>query len=727
LKTIVINLDSAEITLVSFDVFDTVITRKSGTPETIFRRTGEKLRDQGLLDIPPRAFEQMRAEAERRTRKHRPQREINLAEIYQEMNRLWFFPETKLRELMHRELETERENLYAIPGAVKLIEQARQAGKRIVFVSDMYLPKYFLREVLIEQHLMADGEGLYVSSEWGGSKAGGRLFPLLLQQEKLKGAQVLHLGDSLYCDVVRATEQGIQARQITRGSLNRFELALAKAEAELFERPGQLAGFARQARLNAQANGEYFVAARMGSSLAGPLLTAYAEWVLRTALKRQLRRLYFLARDGEVLMRLCEVLAPFVGAADIELKYLYGSRETWSPAAQLPMDEAAADFFARQIAWTASTWEHCVEYLGFTPAEINATSLQDKWGATVKNLEWKKQIFRDVAGNPVLGPKLRQRLGEKTALAARYMREQGLAEPVPSGLVDCGWSGTWTDLIGDLVETQGGRRPLVFFLGQRKRSSPARSETLAWMFDHERGSGLKTVPDFFHVVVEFLLTANHGRTIGFEERDGALHPKLAPVDWQGFAPASWKVFREALLAFAKNYAEDLKPNRESVDLRPTLNELVILSWEQPTVEEAQFLAGHTIGLSPSRTNTNGLARAYRWPDGLRLSFRGQLPGYPPFWWHEGALALSKPKIRKTMAFLWRGWQLLRALRDNGCGGLAAKRLVRLLGASARKLNQELDSREENSACCFVTAPAQTVIPPRTPRAVSARPAEKTKS
>ena len=679
------HLDAAGIKLASFDVFDTLISRKCGAPETLFRMAGQKLRNRGLLNLSARLFEQMRVRAERQARQHRALGEVTLTDIYAELNRFWLFPETTLREMIDCELQTERENLVAIPGAFALVEQARRAGKRIAFISDMYLPQEFLREVLIEFNFLRPGDQLYVSNHWGATKAGGTLFPMVLQHQKLAGVEVLHLGDSFDCDVLRAREQGIRAWQLTRGSLNRFEAVLVRAEAEMCEEARGLAGFARQARLQADETGGHFVAARLGASLAGPILSAYAEWLLRAALKRQLNRLYFLARDGEVLMRLCEVLAPALGAAGIELRYLYGSREVWSPVALAPLDETAANFFVSQIAWTTSAWEDCVEYLGFSVAEIQRTRFPGKWVSTARDAAWKKQILLDLAADAELGPALKRRLQSKAALAGRYLREQGVAEAFSYGLVDCGWSGTWTDIIGGLVTAQGGREPLVFFLGRRQRSVPSHFETLAWMFDHQTGCGLKNIPDFFHLVVEFLLTTNHGRTVALEESGGRLCPTLAPIDWQGFAPEDWQVFRSALLGFASAYAQQVHPDRAMPDLRAALNELVILFWEQPTLEEARFFAAHTV--DQSRRNQKTLARPYRWEDAWRLAWRWTLPGHSPFWWHEGALALSSSMLRKGIGLMWEFRELMRILRNHQNHPLKISDLASMLFTSARRLKR----------------------------------------
>ena len=68
--------------------------------------------------------------------------------------------------------------------------------------------------------------------------------------------------------------------------------------------------------------------------MAGPLLTAFVAWVLQEAKAQGVRRLYFVARDGEVLMAVAQILASRLGGP--ELRYLFGSRRAWlAPSADL--------------------------------------------------------------------------------------------------------------------------------------------------------------------------------------------------------------------------------------------------------------------------------------------------------------------------------------------------------------------------------------------------------
>ena len=67
------------------------------------------------------------------------------------------------RAVEQLELELESETITANPKAQCMIEAARSSGKRVVFVSDMYLPADFIRGQLERFGLTGDGDQCYVS------------------------------------------------------------------------------------------------------------------------------------------------------------------------------------------------------------------------------------------------------------------------------------------------------------------------------------------------------------------------------------------------------------------------------------------------------------------------------------------------------------------------------------------------------------------------------------
>jgi hypothetical protein len=339
------------------------------------------------------------------------------------------------------------------------------------------------------------------------------------------------------------------------------------------------------------------------------------------------------------------------------------------------------------VAFACGSWQDCVELLGLCPNSLQESGFDRRWTDWSATPSSKRSLFLDIAQNPQLGAKVKSWLEERAALTRRYVCHAGLVGAEPVGLVDCGWSGTWTDILCDLVEAAGGRKPEVYFLGRRKATNPSRAITWAFVYDHQAGLGLQDIPDYFHVLVEFFLTASHGRTIGFKEDGGDLAPQLAATDLQGFRPQEWEIFRQALLRFAETYAVSANACKDSADLRKALVEPLTILWDRPSVGEADLLGRHTIGLSPARSSDHLLARRYNLLDALQLTFRLRLPGYSPCWWHEGALAQTPLPLRIWMAALWQARDLVRWLRDANGRQLRPASLGRLCRSQARKFSR----------------------------------------
>src|SRR5262249_53139823 len=141
---------------------------------------------------------------------------------------------------------------------------------------------------------------------------------------------------------------GLKAKHFGKSSLNRYEQILEKFSEATAARSSSLAGASRLVRLEHEADETYNVAQRtVSSAVAGTALFSYVVWVLQSAQKRKLDRIYFLARDGQILLKLAKMAAPTIGYQG-ELRYLYASRQSWRlPAAaikpQMDLDWALDD------------------------------------------------------------------------------------------------------------------------------------------------------------------------------------------------------------------------------------------------------------------------------------------------------------------------------------------------------------------------------------------------
>lgn len=194
--------------VISFDVFDTLITRTVLNPRDIFRIVEFRLRAIGI-DIP---FYEWRIAAEQKCNC-----EVvapTLMQIYEKLQAefdLTFDVATRAREL---ELEVEMENILPRRKMLEILAFACSMGKDVYFTSDMYLGAEEIRK-LLQKSGVRGNVPILVSCEQGKTKENGELYKLLKEQVSEK--TILHIGDNENADIVMAQRQGMSAFQVKRG------------------------------------------------------------------------------------------------------------------------------------------------------------------------------------------------------------------------------------------------------------------------------------------------------------------------------------------------------------------------------------------------------------------------------------------------------------------------------------------------------------------------------
>lgn len=155
----------------SFDIFDTCLVRKCGSSDNIFciwaDRALGKVDRSYLKDLI-----NSRLNAEKTARRNSGKEDVSLDDIYRNLS-LESFPNLSKPALKRLELEVERENLSPVRQALDLIRNYRKKGKRILFISDMYLPSDFLKSQLRRFGFWEEEDRIYVSGEIGLTKHSG--------------------------------------------------------------------------------------------------------------------------------------------------------------------------------------------------------------------------------------------------------------------------------------------------------------------------------------------------------------------------------------------------------------------------------------------------------------------------------------------------------------------------------------------------------------------------
>ena len=206
LESLVRMVQAPSVHVLSLDIFDTLLTRPVvDDPRDIFHLVAAKVDDAFDLD-----FVALRWHAE----KELGDPYATLDDIYAHIQRRHGLSPELAARLKKEEMLCERTLLQPRPDMLELCRAAQAAGKRIIAVSDMYLPSSFLLEVLHEKGFAAV-EAVYVSAEPKARKSdSGALFDIMLRKEQVDAANVLHMGDHTRSDVAVPLSKGMAAVHI---------------------------------------------------------------------------------------------------------------------------------------------------------------------------------------------------------------------------------------------------------------------------------------------------------------------------------------------------------------------------------------------------------------------------------------------------------------------------------------------------------------------------------
>lgn len=321
----------AEYDIISFDVFDTLLFRQTAHPSDLFYFTGEKLR---YLD-----FERLRRESEWEARQEAFEKtgryEVTLGEIYERMEKRTGIPHVIG---ITAELETERELCFANPYLLNVVKILAGRGKRIICISDMYLPSAVIRN-LVENCGFSGITDYFVSCEYSAAKGDGSLYNIVRKKLGWKYSYA-HIGDNPVSDLEQAEKKKFHA-----------ELYYNVNTAGMRYRSGDLSvltGTLYCGTVNAHLHNGSQVFTRayeLGYIYGGLFVLGYCQFIHEYVRNHDIDKILFLSRDGDILHQIYTMLYP-QEESGIRTEYVYWSRLA---AAKLGAGYYKYDYFRRFV------------------------------------------------------------------------------------------------------------------------------------------------------------------------------------------------------------------------------------------------------------------------------------------------------------------------------------------------------------------------------------------
>lgn len=306
-------IDEKEV--ISFDIFDTLLLRPYICPADLFYHLG--------LLTKNSEFAKARILAEQKAWLEcvdGEKEDVTFDEIYNNLS-----PEFSAYK--EREVEFETRMLTPNPEMLEVYNYALRTGKKVILVSDMYLP-YSVLEKILHQKGICGYFKLFVSSDSHKRKHTKNLYLLAQREINVPFHSILHIGDNYQSDYQMATEAGLSAVFYEKVQDKFFREHPASSSfwdknqdvAASFLLGSLILGW----HLYNCENPQLTYWHKMGYLYGGPLCYGYMKMLEKSAKINEIKDVFFVARDGYSLKRIFDSF----GNKDINTTYVYAPRFT---------------------------------------------------------------------------------------------------------------------------------------------------------------------------------------------------------------------------------------------------------------------------------------------------------------------------------------------------------------------------------------------------------------
>lgn len=371
---------------ISFDIFDTLILRPFYQPEDLLDLLDSAFQK---LTGSQASFSKMRRNGERLAREehyrlHPEHQDVTLTEIYDHIGKVYQLDAAVVRAMQQEEIRLELRFAEPRPAGRSLFQMAKAAGKKILVVTDMYLERDTICQIL-EKNGYTGYERLYVSSDERALKYNGSLFNCVLRDLPDAAGSTIHIGDTWQSDIEGSKLAGFEnfflpkTREFFNGTVGDYKAGhcakmaericgtfidrskllrnpgmrtmLAVASQKYFDRPYR--PFHPESDMNAD---PWFI----GYYLVGMHMMGLCKWIHGQLRNSGRKTVHFLSRDGYLPMKAYEIYSRYTGS-QTKISYLQTSRKALLPI--IAGDRAS--FYQLPVEFRAHTPMSLMKLLSF--------------------------------------------------------------------------------------------------------------------------------------------------------------------------------------------------------------------------------------------------------------------------------------------------------------------------------------------------------------------------
>ena len=472
------NIDLSKYDILSLDVFDTAIIRMCRSPDGVFDYIESR------FHLP--RFKKERINAENKSRaENKNRKDISIDEIYKNLD---FDQDT--------EINSEMTLCIANPIIYDLYCRAKVLGKEVHFVSDMYLKKEQISNLLEKSGY--DFDRLYVSSEDDLIKGDGSRFKKL--KELFPDKKIIHVGDNELADFKWPKQLEIDSVKFhTPEDFFTSDRLLSHQYDKiiLHESSGLqfLMGSYRFWKYGDRSK-ETSLWRDIGFFYGGPLVWEFANYIYeKVKNKKDTLGLFFLSRDGKIVKKVFDKL---YGKKFSKTIYLMASRR----AMTFPLFSIEN----KNVDMLNILRLYSVIDLQTTPKEVFGRIaypelvqlLDDLEKINIKNRKLSEESIRLVLEKNQ--EQLARLAGEEMNCLISYLESVDFFNENDAVLVDVGWGGTIQNCVDIISDNRGYHKNIEgIYIGVTPNSQMAEKKQ-GMLFDRTNHQFYPDFEEFFDFI-----------------------------------------------------------------------------------------------------------------------------------------------------------------------------------------------------------------------------------
>lgn len=649
-------IKSKHIEIVSFDFFDTIMSRRVTYAKDIFYILGSRIKNKNLfsIEIAPERFQEIRVMAEEEARKCSPLKEISIENIYDKIPKEFFKCDKK--EIINLEIATEKEFLFPVSEIKNLMEIAKSRGKKIIVTSDTYLDEDHLKYLWGNSAPNIEIK-FFTSSKYKTGKY-EKLFEYVSKETNTEYNKILHIGDNYISDIKTPSSMGIETCFMPHGSGILWEIVskenhpdsgFQKRLNENFGDLGVSAFRCKAMHLSSMDSIDEISPTQYGAQILGPIISPFIHWISETAKSEKIDLIAPLMREGYLINKLLQYYP------EIKSRPAYFSRRV---LIQASLQKATKEsLYSLRFNNLESSISDFLDLILLDTSDIPEFS--EKAGFTIK----KEDIFKELIEKIISSPSLKDKIeaSAKTIRAGvikHFIKTVSIDGKIPKriALADVGWNGTIQKLLTKILEEEGIKTEII---GLYMMTTPA-VNNLALEGIIAKGffvDGGYPKQEFRYLsrtleILEQSCSPNHGSVLSHSIKDGS--PILKPDQIPTSQRADIQDIQDGILNFNKIYISHIPKNTSVRDLyflaeiiRPILTRAML----SPSREEAKIFSEwlHDDNLASGSASpimgdiiTNSFSR-------YKTAAQYIETPMSDLYWPSGALAIYAPDRLKTLS------------------------------------------------------------------------------